>query len=642
MANIDRFGTFYSPWPVIDGKSLNLQWGELRSNHAESKAVIRNSYQELQEGQDELNAIRALLGQAYGDIAFSNKYRFYYNKSTFEFCLQKNDGTVETPVWVDLWCVRFSDGQFQVSSEGGIQSDAGFYGPGLENIYQVGETGGEASTQESWLHISKLFFNQDDGFELSRISSGANQGGIEVGYTFPIGRAEEFVKSGNEWTVEHNFGVSPVMVQVMDGDKRVVIPDLADVSDPNTAYFYFHASVSGSVYIATGGIGAVSLVPRDPFYLVVRTDGQPSDRHLMHPNADLTFDSNYFYVQVMLDEANGGAHKRAHVSLNTSAIGITDLDGLSDVTLGALTDGEVLTYDSGTGQWRNEPSAGGGVTDHGALTGLADDDHPQYARKAADWNTFRQGITAQAFYVREGEISSDTASLEVAAKTALHLTGPGTILTRSDISISASGIDIGAQNAGVVQISTEDANIDITTFGTIGNIGISGNLAVSITANDTISLGVGASSSKNSVIVGKDGTYIGSKVKSPGFYLAPGVNNVGRSLNIDSISIDLENPATTSYFIDSFVPQGYIVEDVAFATTTGSCTVGFYILSTSEISPRGIGVAGCDPFYIMPVFRKVAATGGNVLRENDSLVMSVFESSGAEHLRGRIRIRLSG
>ena len=40
--------------------------------------------------------------------------------------------------------------------------------------------------------------------------------------------------------------------------------------------------------------------------------------------------------------------------------------------------------------------------DHGSLSGLADDDHPQYARKLADWNTFRQGITAEAFYLAQG------------------------------------------------------------------------------------------------------------------------------------------------------------------------------------------------------------------------------------------------
>ncbi|MCI0557817.1 MAG: hypothetical protein MN733_04925, partial [Nitrososphaera sp.] len=314
MANIERFASpFYSPWPVLDGKPLSSQWGEIRSNQAESKALVRNSFQELQDGQEELNALRALLGQAYGDLIFSNRYRFYYNKSTLEFCLQKNDGTVASPTWTDVWCVRLSDGQLQIVSNGGISSAAGFYGPDLERLEQIGETG-SAAGDESFLHRSKLFFNVDDGFELNDISSGGNQGGVEVRFTAPFGRAEEFPKVGKEWVVNHDYGISPVLVQVMDGDKRVIIPDLVDVSDPNTAYFYFNEVTTGSVYIASGGVGAASLLPIDPFYLVVRNENQPAaDRTFIH-NADLQFDSRFFYVNVDLDPAGGGSHKSAFIS----------------------------------------------------------------------------------------------------------------------------------------------------------------------------------------------------------------------------------------------------------------------------------------------------------------------------------------
>jgi len=41
------------------------------------------------------------------------------------------------------------------------------------------------------------------------------------------------------------------------------------------------------------------------------------------------------------------------------------------------TDGQVLTFDTTNG-WQAEDVAAAGVADHGALTGLADDDHPQY------------------------------------------------------------------------------------------------------------------------------------------------------------------------------------------------------------------------------------------------------------------------
>ena len=53
------------------------------------------------------------------------------------------------------------------------------------------------------------------------------------------------------------------------------------------------------------------------------------------------------------------------------------LDDLTDANTTGATDGQSLVYQSGT--WIPATvTTGGGVTDHGALTGLADDDHPQY------------------------------------------------------------------------------------------------------------------------------------------------------------------------------------------------------------------------------------------------------------------------
>ena len=63
---------------------------------------------------------------------------------------------------------------------------------------------------------------------------------------------------------------------------------------------------------------------------------------------------------------------------NMPAGGSNALDDLTDVTSPSPAEGDVIV--SRSGEWVNEPQAagGGGVTDHGALTGLADDDHPQY------------------------------------------------------------------------------------------------------------------------------------------------------------------------------------------------------------------------------------------------------------------------
>lgn len=57
------------------------------------------------------------------------------------------------------------------------------------------------------------------------------------------------------------------------------------------------------------------------------------------------------------------------------AIAATVLDDLNDVDASTPTNGDVLTWDGS--QW--VPQGGvGAATDHGALTGLADDDHAQY------------------------------------------------------------------------------------------------------------------------------------------------------------------------------------------------------------------------------------------------------------------------
>jgi hypothetical protein len=370
---------FYSVWPILDGKPLNLQWSNQRANTANTKAIVRGSVQDVGAG-DELNALRSLIGMEFGDVDFKNKFRFHYNKTTLELTLQKNDGTVASPVWTDCWQVRFNDGQFQSVGQGGITSAAGFYGPGLQSLREVAESGSAADV--SILNPTKLFFNADDGLGVQAIASGANAGAPEVRFNAPFGKAQTFARSGKEWEVQHNFGTSPLMVQVMDSDRRVVIPDKADVSDPNTAYFYFHASTTGEVLIASGGTGAVSLVPRDPFYLVARTNTDSSDNRLMQPNAHLVFDASFFYVDVDLDTDAGGARKQAFVSLHSSPEAVA-------------------------------------ANDHGALTGLNDDDHTNYV--LADGTRAIEGtlagdlivqrtVKAEAFYLAQaGGISNDTS-----------------------------------------------------------------------------------------------------------------------------------------------------------------------------------------------------------------------------------------
>lgn len=55
---------------------------------------------------------------------------------------------------------------------------------------------------------------------------------------------------------------------------------------------------------------------------------------------------------------------------------------LLDVLWGSPNDGDIPTYDAGLDKLVMAAPTGGGVTDHGALTGLSDNDHPQYALAA--------------------------------------------------------------------------------------------------------------------------------------------------------------------------------------------------------------------------------------------------------------------
>ena len=65
---------------------------------------------------------------------------------------------------------------------------------------------------------------------------------------------------------------------------------------------------------------------------------------------------------------------------------------------------EMLTVDAdGNVSSQAIPSGGGGVTDHGALTGLSDDDHPQYAPKANPVFTGTMDFPVGAFLTCGGQ-----------------------------------------------------------------------------------------------------------------------------------------------------------------------------------------------------------------------------------------------
>lgn len=104
-----------------------------------------------------------------------------------------------------------------------------------------------------------------------------------------------------------------------------------------------------------------------------------------------------YYTETEVDTKLGAKANTSHTHSQTDVTGLsTTLAGKSDTNhthnyapvshthgiadLTAIGTRDDTTFLRGDGTWAQPPSGGtgGGVTDHGALTGLADDDHPHY------------------------------------------------------------------------------------------------------------------------------------------------------------------------------------------------------------------------------------------------------------------------
>jgi hypothetical protein len=93
----------------------------------------------------------------------------------------------------------------------------------------------------------------------------------------------------------------------------------------------------------------------------------------------LTFEADDFDVT---DEGGVADSTKVNLSADVSRTSHNhSLDGLDDVDPTGKADGKVLVWRDVGGAWVPEPMSPG-VTDHGALTGLSDDDHPQYIKDA--------------------------------------------------------------------------------------------------------------------------------------------------------------------------------------------------------------------------------------------------------------------
>jgi hypothetical protein len=99
--------------------------------------------------------------------------------------------------------------------------------------------------------------------------------------------------------------------------------------------------------------------------------------------------TNFVLASIPGSGATPAAHHTSHENGGSDEISVTGLSGAladkqdanklqgRDLSAAAPSDNDVLSWDSASSSWLPEASSPG-VTDHGALTGLGDDDHTQY------------------------------------------------------------------------------------------------------------------------------------------------------------------------------------------------------------------------------------------------------------------------
>lgn len=283
---------------------------------------------------------------------------------------------------------------------------------------------------------------------------------------------------------------------------------------------------------------------------------------------------------------------------NTSVdgrIASASIEDLSDVAIMAPTDGQVLTYDTVNG-WQAEtiPS---GVTDHGLLTGLSDDDHTQYHNDARGdvryyTKTLLDGGQLDTRYYTETEV--DTLLSGKANTSHTHTTSNITDLG------TYTGFDSRYYTEAEINAGYQPLDGDLTALAALSSAGIVTRTAANTFALRALTAGSGISITNSDGVSGDP--IISSTVTS---YTDEQAQDAIGTILTDTASIDFTYDDVSNIISASALPAGinhnalsnYVANQhidhstVSINAGTG-LTGGGDITANRTISMPNVGIAG--------------------------------------------------
>jgi hypothetical protein len=159
-----------------------------------------------------------------------------------------------------------------------------------------------------------------------------------------------------------------------------------NVQTPNGATLVFNGVVSAVAYLGASGSGAANIVELGDVSIPALVS-VPNEILAVNNSSQVVTSSMAAIIaehQITTDDELAAelANYATNAALNGHTSNHTLSASLSDVNVATPTTGQVLAWNAATQRWVASSipvGSGSGITDHGALTGLLDNDHPQYA-----------------------------------------------------------------------------------------------------------------------------------------------------------------------------------------------------------------------------------------------------------------------